>query len=457
MTPEKKTEPSASPPAAPRSKRLLLPHPVAWIVLAIALAASAGGWLIAWQQAKSEAGKQFEKEVGRITAALSERMRIYEDVLHGAAGLFAASVSVERGEWRAYLRSVDIEKRFPGIDGVGFVDYVPRAGLEKFIEITHKDKTPSFAVRESSATNDLLVIKYIEPEKRHRAMLGLDMWGDPEQRAVAARARDTGLAAMSSMLTLQVEGRGPQTGCMMLLPVYRRGMPAETKAERQAAIEGWVFARFVTAQLMLEVMGGNHPWLHLRIFDADAAGPRKLVFDEDPELTASRPQDRALFSVAIFAEFGGQGWTLSFATKPAFEAGSRRGTSLGVGAAGGLISLLLFGIAWSLSHTRERALAMAADMTKTLRETNEWLEYERFLLRTLMDNVPERIYFKDEQSRFLRNNRAHLRAFGLAQPEQVIGKSDSDFLSEEHARQTGEDEQRLMADGEPVTKEEEVT
>ena len=106
-----------------------------------------------------------------------------------------------------------------------------------------------------------------------------------------------------------------------------------------------------------------------------------------------------------------------------------------MGAAGGLISLLLFGIAWSLSHTRERALAMAAEMTRTLRETNNWLEHERFLLRTLMDNVPEQIYFKDRQSRFLRNNRAHLRAFGVTRPEEAIGKSDFDFFSAEHARQ----------------------
>lgn len=457
MTPEKMSESPVPPPAAQPSQWLWFPRPIAWFVLAISLAASAGVWMIAWQHAKSEAGKQFEKEAGRITSALAERMRIYEDVLHGAAGLFAASLSVERGEWRAYLRSVSIEERFPGIDGVGFMAYVPRAGLSNFLEITRADKPPHFAVRESSATNDLLVVKYIEPQRRHRAMLGLDMWGDLEQRAVAERARDTGLTAMSGMLTLQVDEGDPQPGCMMLLPVYRRGQPAETKPERQAAIEGWVFARFVTARLMLEVMGGNHPWLHLRILDTNAPGPGSLVFDEDPKLTARRPQHRALLATAIRAEFGGQAWMLHFATKPAFEAGRRRDASLGVGAVGALISLLLFGIAWSLSHTRERALALAADMTRTLRETNQSLEHERFLLRTLMDNVPERIYFKDRQSRFLRTSRAYSRAFGLARPEEVIGKSDSDFFSEAHARQVCEDEQRLMAAGEPVTKEEKET
>lgn len=424
-------------------------------MLAISLAASAGAWMIAWNQAKSDARKEFESETAKIRAALEERMRIYEDVLHGAAGLFAASQGVERGEWRAYLNSVSIEKRFPGIDGVGFIAYVPRAGLSSFLEMTRKETTPRFAVRESSATNDLLVVRYIEPHGRHRAMLGLDVGGDLEQRAVAERARDNGVTAMSGIITLQVTGRGPQTGFLMLLPVYRQGMPAGTGLERRAALEGWVFARFIAAQLMLEVIGGNHPWLHLRILDADAAGPDNVVFDEDPGLTRSRR--RALISALAPMEFGGRTWTLHFATKPVFEAGHRRGAVLGVGAVGGVISLLLFGVAWSLSLTRERALAMAADMTRSLRETNERLEHERFLLRTLMDKVPERIYFKDRQSRFLRASRAQLRALGLARPEEIIGKSDGDFFSADHALQTGEDERRLMAGGEPLTKEEKVT
>jgi PAS domain S-box-containing protein len=457
MIPDNTKWPSARPSSAPRRNWLYFPRPVAWVVLAIALAASAGMWFIAWNHTKLAARKRFDEEAGRIAAALSERMQVYEDVLHGAAGLFAASSSVEREEWRAYLQSVSIEKRFPGIDGVGFEAYVPRAELQKFLDTTRADRTPGFSVKEPGATNDLLIIKYIEPEERHRAMVGSDMGVDPEPRAVAERARDTGLAALSGMITMQVEGRGRQAGCLMVLPVYRHGLPTDTKVERQAAIEGWVFARFIAAQLMQEVMGGNHPWLHLRILDADASGSDNLVFDEDPKLTASRPQEKAWLLMTIPAEFGGRAWTLSFATKPSFEADRRRGASLGVGAAAGLISLLLFGIAWSLSHTRERALAMAADMTRTLRETNDWLEHERFLLRTLMDNVPEHIYFKDRQSRFLRNNQAHLRSFGLAWPEEAIGKSDSDFFSEEHARQALEDEQRVMASGKSITKEEKET
>ena len=85
------------------------------------------------------------------------------------------------------------------------------------------------------------------------------------------------------------------------------------------------------------------------------------------------------------------------------------------------------------------------------------LQLERHLFGTLMDNLPDRIYFKDTNSRFLRNNKAHLARFGLKSAEEAQGKSDFDFFTEEHARQAFEDEQRVIQTGQPITIEEKET
>jgi len=76
---------------------------------------------------------------------------------------------------------------------------------------------------------------------------------------------------------------------------------------------------------------------------------------------------------------------------------------------------------------------------------------EHHLFQTLIDNLPERVYFKDAQSRFVRNNRMQLELFGLKSQHEALGKTDFDFLSEMHARQAFEDEQRVMRTGQSIT------
>jgi two-component system sensor histidine kinase/response regulator len=82
---------------------------------------------------------------------------------------------------------------------------------------------------------------------------------------------------------------------------------------------------------------------------------------------------------------------------------------------------------------------------------------EQYLLNILLDNVPDYVYFKDTKSCFIRTSKAHTKSFGLSDPAQVIGKSDFDFFTEEHARQAYEDEQEIIRTGRTFTKEEKET
>ena len=74
---------------------------------------------------------------------------------------------------------------------------------------------------------------------------------------------------------------------------------------------------------------------------------------------------------------------------------------------------------------------------------------EQFLLRTLMANIPEHVYFKDRDSRFIAVSESKARRDGMASAA-MVGKSDFDLFSDEHAHQAFEDEQRIMQTGEPV-------
>ncbi len=72
-----------------------------------------------------------------------------------------------------------------------------------------------------------------------------------------------------------------------------------------------------------------------------------------------------------------------------------------------------------------------------------------FLLKSLMENMTDNIYFKDRQSRFIMVNQAFCRWTGFS-TDEVLGKTDFDLFAEVHARQAYDDEQRIIATGEPI-------
>jgi len=89
--------------------------------------------------------------------------------------------------------------------------------------------------------------------------------------------------------------------------------------------------------------------------------------------------------------------------------------------------------------------------------TEEKLIKEQYLMHNLMDNLPDHIYFKDRESRFIRVNSTQAQMFGIKDPENLVGKTDFDFFSEEHAKQAYDDEQAIILTGQPVIKEERET
>ena len=85
-----------------------------------------------------------------------------------------------------------------------------------------------------------------------------------------------------------------------------------------------------------------------------------------------------------------------------------------------------------------------------IKDLSEKIEIESKLIRELqlhqyfMDYIPDSVYFKDLDSKFIKANKATLIKIGLNSFDELIGKSDLDFFFDEHAVQAQNDEQEII-------------
>lgn len=101
-----------------------------------------------------------------------------------------------------------------------------------------------------------------------------------------------------------------------------------------------------------------------------------------------------------------------------------------------------------------RIILVFNDFTE-IRNSKKELEKERNLLRTLIDNLPDRIYIKDTEARFVLNNKAHIRALGALSQEEVVGKTDFDFRPHHLAAPSYADDKRVLTTGQILHSREE--
>lgn len=106
--------------------------------------------------------------------------------------------------------------------------------------------------------------------------------------------------------------------------------------------------------------------------------------------------------------------------------------------------------------------ALGTDATERKRaelekiEAQERLSRERYLLRTLIDHLPDSIYVKDTQSRFIITNRAELSLIGADTEEETIGKTVNHYLDGKSAAEHMNNDQKLLETGTALINQEEL-
>lgn len=346
----------------------------ALVVLAIGLGTTAATVLWLRQDADAKAHTRFDRLVDRVDAEVTQLLNLPFFGLKGAAGVYAASQSVQRADFRAYVASSRIVQDYPGMRGFGFIERVQRHDLPAFIAAQRKDESPGFNVRSRSDAGDLYVVKFVEPETFSQSMLGADVSLDPTRRQAIDRAVRTGLATLSGRTALFTDERA-RPAVVYMLPVFQRGQSVMTTEERQSAFLGVLMAPIVIEDSLTDIVASIQGLADLELFDSAGDVPasnKHLLFDLDGHLSRTAPgtvdqvYDQRNFRSSRAISVGGRALTLRMSSTPGFDGLVTSSLPAVAGAAGSLLSVLLALSVWLLGSGRARALMLARRMTADL-------------------------------------------------------------------------------------------
>ncbi len=356
--------------------------PTAWIVLVIGLMLTAAATLTLKSSVDSIAEQKFISECNDIKNTVTNRLDDYARILQAGVALFNASGMVTREEWHDFYQIQKIGEQLPFIQGIGFSLLIPREELARHTQEIRQAGFPEYRLKPDGDREIYTSIVYLEPfSGRNLRAFGYDMFTEPVRRAAMEQARDTNTAALSGkVLLVQETGTEVQAGALIYVPVYRKGMPVDSVAQRRAAIYGWVYSPYRMNDLMQGILGGynleKEAHLHLQVFDGVQTSPQSLLFEYHPS-----EEEELRFTRKIPVDFNNHRWTVKV-TQVAGGFFSREYISSWLVMVGGIfISLLLFTQILALLNTGAKAQRLADERTIQLtRMTQE--------LRFILENAP---------------------------------------------------------------------
>ncbi|HNP73242.1 MAG TPA: CHASE domain-containing protein [Kouleothrix sp.] len=261
---------------------------------------------------------RFSNQVQQTQDSISARLETYISMLRGVGGLFAASASVERAEFRAYVMRLDIARHYPGAQGIGFSQRVAPADRAALLARMRAQGFPDFHIWPEGQRAEYHTIVYLEPQdRRNAAAIGYDMFSEAIRRAAMEQARDGGQPAASGKVTLVQEiDQNKQPGFLIYTPVYQGGGIPASPAERQRALLGFAYSPFRVYDLLNGIFGSQQqPQIAFRIFDGAEQRPDQLLYESAP---GAAPGRAALASTTTLP-VAGRLWTITYTTLPAFD------------------------------------------------------------------------------------------------------------------------------------------
>lgn len=397
-------------------------HPLTLYVFLAATVLTLLAWFQAREIAEARDRQRFE-QVGNIVAnEISDRIEAYVDLLEQSRSLFKLDFTLSPEEWRTYVNDLHVEKRFPGIQGLGFAKRISREQVgAEIARLRTYENYSEFAIWPTEPGRaEYYPTTLIEPKDwRNRRALGFDMYSESIRHTAMDAAISTGSAHLSDPVILVQETEvDPQVGFLIYTPVYISGFQLTTPEERRAAIFGLLYAPLRAKDLFNTIANDIQRFTDITYVDFEifltspgvTADSSALLFDRDDQLRTGNENAEVIQTRAITIPVGGKQLTLHVYALRGFQSLTGLILSWSILAAGLALTILLTQLVWS------RAL-----------QANESGKSER-QLRLVTNTLPSLVGYvgPDEKLHFV--NRAFDEWFAN-QGETALGRPIRELLS----------------------------
>jgi len=242
-----------------------------WLGLCFILPLLLYYWQHYHQSLQQQQQTVFQQYANSITDELRQRLKHIELLLGANVAYVSSSEYVSQMEWAQYVQSLQLSEHYPGIQALGMVSYRRAADLPPLLEqinreLPNHEKVAAQAVAAASQATPLpavslhpsgdrdfyAIISHIQPATvQNRQVLGYDILTEPMRMQTALRAASLNQAAITAQVSLQQDnGRPPQPGLILMLPLYQAGLPLQSAEQKLAALQGFVYAAFRVGDIL---------------------------------------------------------------------------------------------------------------------------------------------------------------------------------------------------------------
>lgn len=383
--------------------------------LVICLAsATLGGWKLLDRLMVSLGQRDFDTLVQENNLALSRRLDALQLTLNAVRALSTDAADLRNGQWEEVVRSLGLPGKAPGVKAIGFVEDVPRDGLDAFVAARRAAGFPGLAVAPMADGDRALVVTHYVPLEQQGA--GLSDWAGAFDARDFARSQQRGQTILSGPHDLP----GASAGNARLLLVSPVSTPA---TDQSAAVQGWIVMPLGASGLFAGQRRGPEALLHTTAVTTATDGSRARVFDDSAEAGQPAP---SLFSASGNREIFGRTWTVRWQSTPRFEAELNR-TANGVVLLCGMAFVYLAGFYLLTLAGREQAIN--AIVARRTHELAEQIEENRSIIQTPSANIVT----LDHRGTILFCNDSAARLFG-SHTGDILGRPLCAILGQETAQ-----------------------